>query len=472
MPGAAGPAVTLDIHREYTLRTDTPKTMPLDMTTMPGLDRTEPLLTLPPGPPLPRVLQGIAALAGRRAGLQGMQKRYGPDFTLDVPVFGQLVVISDPDHVKQMFKSPPAELDTIDGSLGRVMGPNSLFVLKADRHRAQRKLLVPPFHGRRLQSFEAVIGEETVREFATWQEGREFPTLPSMMRITLNAILRAVFGVEGAQFDRLQQMLPKAVALGSMLAIVPIPQWDWGQWSPWGRFFEARRQYDLIVDELIAAARADPNLADRRDVLAVMLQSRYDDGSEMNRDEISDQLVTLLTAGYETTATTLAWAVERLRRHPELLSRLVDEIDAGGDELLDATILEVQRSRPVIDTTFRSVVAPSYQLGPWLLPQGQAVLIAIGLMHDNDALFADHLRFNPDRFVGARPDNNEWIPYGGGARRCIGAAFASMELKVVLRAMLHEFTLVPTTDRDERWRSRGVALAPAKGGRVVVTRRP
>jgi cytochrome P450 len=280
-----------------------------------------------------------------------------------------------------------------------------------------------------------------------------------------------VFGVEGAQFDRLQQMLPKAVALGSMLAIVPIPQWDWGQWSPWGRFFEARRQYDLIVDELIAAARADPNLAERRDVLAVMLQSRYDDGSEMNRDEIADQLVTLLTAGYETTATTLAWAVERLRRHPELLGRLVDEIDAGSDELLDATILEVQRSRPVIDTTFRSVVAPSYQLGPWLLPQGQTVLIAIGLMHDNDALFADHLLFNPDRFVGARPDNNEWIPYGGGARRCIGAAFASMELKVVLRAMLREFRLVPTTDRDERWRSRGVALAPAKGGRVVVTRR-
>lgn len=295
--------------------------------------------------------------------------------------------------------------------------------------------------------------------------------MPSMMRITLNAILRAVFGARGSQFVRLQQLLPPAVALGSMLSIAPLPQWDWGRWSPWGRFFAIRRDYDLIVDELIAAARADPRLGDRTDVLAVMLRSSYADGSAMSRDEIADQLVTLLTAGYETTATTLTWAVERLRRHPEVLARLVAELDDGDDALLLATIAEVQRCRPVVDTTFREVSAPSYELGPWTLPQGQTVMVAIGLVHESEALYGDYRRFDPDRFLTARPDNSEWIPYGGGARRCIGAAFAAMELRVVLRRLLREFTLVPTTERDERWRSRGVALAPAKGGRAVVRRR-
>ena len=403
--------------------------------------------------------------------MKALRHRYGPDFTVDVPIFGQVVVISDPDHVRQVFRSPPAELDTVEGSLGRVMGPNSLFALTGDRHGVQRRLLAPPFHGNSLRSFEDVFERESAREFDTWRDDVEFATMPSMMRITLNAILRAVFGARGSQFVRLQQLLPPAVALGSMLSIAPLPQWDWGRWSPWGRFFAIRREYDLIVDELIAAARADPRLGDRTDVLAVMLRSGYADGLAMSRDEIADQLVTLLTAGYETTATTLAWAVERLRRHPEVLARLVAELDDGDDALLLATIAEVQRCRPVVDTTFREVSAPSYELGPWTLPQRQTLMVAIGLVHESEALYGDYRRFDPDRFLTARPDNSEWIPYGGGARRCIGAAFASTELRVVLRRLLREFTLVPTTDRDERWRSRGVALAPAKGGRAIVRRR-
>jgi hypothetical protein len=416
-------------------------------------------------------VQGFAAVADRRAGLKGLHARYGPDFTVDVPIFGRVVVISEPDHVRQIFRSPPAELDTVAGSLGRVMGPNSLFALTGERHRIQRKMLTPPFHGHSLRSFEAVLVQESVREFATWEQGREFATMPSMMRITLNAILRAMFGAEGSQFERLQRLLPSAVRLGSMLSIVPVPQWDWGRWSPWGRFFAARREYDAIVDELIADARADPRLDERDDVLAVMLRSRYADGAEMTRDEIADQLVTMLTAGYETTATTLAWAVERLRRHPALLVRLVAELDDGGDDLLVATIAEVQRCRPVVDTTFREVAARSYRLGPWTLPHGQTVMVAIGLVHDDEALFGAHDRFDPDRFLVAKPDASAWIPFGGGTRRCIGAAFATMELRVVLREMLREFTLVPTTGRSERWRSRGVAMAPGSGGLAVVTRR-
>lgn len=429
------------------------------------------MVALPPGPALPRLVQGIVAVADRRAGLKGLHGRYGPDFTVDVPIFGRVVVIGEPAHVRQIFRSAPAELDTVEGSLGRVMGPNSLFALTGERHRIQRKLLTPPFHGNSLRAFETVLVQESVREFASWPENLEFATMPSMMRITLNAILRAMFGARGDRFERLQQLLPAAVQLGSMLSIVPVPQWDWGRWSPWGRFFAARREYDAIVDELIAEAKADPRLDHREDVLAVMLRSSYADGAPMTRDEIADQLVTMLTAGYETTATTLAWAIERLRRHPALLDRLVADLDAGNDELLAATIAEVQRCRPVVDTTFREVVAPSYRLGPWTLPQGQTVMVAIGLVHDDETLFRGHDRFDPDRFGGARPDATAWIPFGGGARRCIGAAFATMELRVVLRELLRAFTLVPTTDRDERRRFRGVAMAPGRGARAVVLRR-
>jgi cytochrome P450 len=232
-----------------------------------------------------------------------------------------------------------------------------------------------------------------------------------------------------------------------------------------------RREYDAIIDRLIEAARQDPRLDERDDVLALMLQSRYDDGASMSRDEISDQLLTLLSAGHETTATTLAWAVERLRRHPAVLRRLADEVDAGGSQLREATILEVQRVRPVIDATVRKIGTPGLRLGRWTLPEGQVVLVSIYLIHRDPALFPNPYRFDPDRFVGHRPDTYQWIPFGGGTRRCIGAAFAQMEMNVVLRTLLRDFTLVPTSDRGERWHSRGVAYCPAKGGRIVVHRR-
>ncbi len=307
---------------------------------------------------------------------------------------------------------------------------------------------------------------------ATWPEGAEFATLDSMMRITLNAILRAVFGADGAELAALRTLLPAMVKLGSRLAVLPIPRTDLGRWSPWGRGLAYRREYDAIVGRLIAAARQDPRLDDRDDVLALMLQSRYDDGAGMSRDEIADQLLTLLTAGHETTATTLAWAVERLRRHPAVLRRLADEADAGGSDLREATILEVQRVRPVIDRTARQVRAPGMRLGRWTLPEGQVVLVSIYLMHNDEALFPGARRFDPDRFAGSRPDTYQWIPFGGGVRRCIGAAFAHMEMNVVLRTLLRDFTLEPTSKRGERWHSRGIAWCPAKGGRAVVHRRP
>ena len=426
---------------------------------------------LPPGPQLPRAVQGALALANRRVGLQVLRRRYGSAFTIDLPIFGRLVVLSDPRHIRELFRAAPDMLDTTDANLGRVMGPNSMFAMMGDRHRARRKLLTPSFNGRRLAAYQSIIEREAIDEFATWPQDQTFEAMPSMMRITLNVILRAVFGADGQELERLREILPPGIKLGSTLALVPVPQWDWGRWSPWGRFFGYRREYDAIVDGLIDKALADPDLGERDDVLALMLQSRYEDGSRVSRAEIADELITMLAAGHETTATILAWAVERLQRHPQLLDRLVFELDAGSEELLNATIFEVLRTRPVIDTTFRQVKASTLQIGPWTFPEGQTIVASIGLLHADEAAFPDAGRFDPDRFMSRRPDPAEWIPYGGGVRRCIGAAFATMEIRVVLRTLLRDYVISPSNARDEGWKSRSVALAPSRGALVRVRRR-
>jgi hypothetical protein len=426
-------------------------------------------VTLPPGPSAPRAVQAIYLLATRRRGMLRLRDRFGDAFTVNLPVFGRGLVISNPAEVKQLFTAGSDVVDNMEVNLGRVLGPGSMFALTGEEHRKQRRLLVPPFHGRRLAVYEKIVEDETVREVASWPEGREFPTLPSTMRITLNAILRAVFGAEGTEFAELRDLLPPFVTLGSRLATLPVPTVDWGRWSPWGRFWLMRREYDAIVARLIA--KAVPDLDGRDDVLAMMLQARYEDGAPMGHGEIADQLLTLLTAGHETTATTLAWTVERLRRHPAVLRELVEEVDAGGSALREATILEVQRVRPVIDAVARQVKAESFQLGRWTLKKRQRVLVSIALLHDDESVFPNARAFDPYRFVGAKPDLYQWIPFGGGTRRCLGAAFANMEMNVVLRTMLRDVELAPTSERDEKWHSRGVAYAPAKGGLAVVRRR-
>ncbi|HEY0448930.1 cytochrome P450 [Actinophytocola sp.] len=426
-------------------------------------------MTLPPGPSTPRFVQGAYALVTPLRGMPRLRNRYGDTFTVNVPIFGRAVVISDPAEIKQLFTTGADVVDNLDQNLGRVLGAGSLFALSGEEHRTRRRLLVPPFHGRRLAAYEQIVEDETVREMASWPEGRPFPTLPSTMRITLNAILRAVFGAEGAEFAELRDLLPRLVSLGSRLAVFPLPKR--GRWSPWGRFRAMRREYDAVVDRLVDKAGRAPDLDDRNDVLAMMLRSRYEDGTAMSREEIADQLLTLLAAGHETTATTLAWAVERLRRHPAILRQLVDEVDAGGKALREATVLEVQRTRPVIDMVGRQVKAETFELGRWTVPKGYAVLVSIGLIHDDDKVFPDARTFDPARFLDARPDLYHWIPFGGGTRRCVGAAFANMEMNVVLRTMLRDYSLTPTTERAERWHSRGIAYAPGKGGLAVVHRR-
>lgn len=427
---------------------------------------------LPPGPSNSRVVQGFYALTAPYRGVRRMRDRYGDAFTVNVPILGRAVMISDPGEIRQLFQAGPDVVENLAQNLGRVLGPGSLFALTGDEHLKQRKLLVPPFHGRRLEAYERIVEEETARETASWPEGVPFATIGSMMRITINVILRAVFGAEDEELAELRQRLPAGVALGARLAVTPVPDIGPRVWNPWSRLRAMRCVYDAIVDRLIAKAEGDPRLSERDDILAMMVQARYDDGTRMTNAQIADELLTLLTAGHETTATTLAWAVERLRRHPDVLRDLAEEADGDGSAFREAVITEVQRTRPVIDMVGRQVLAESYQLGRWTLPRGTTVLVSIALIHENETLFPDPLSFRPARFMDAKPDLYQWIPFGGGRRRCIGAAFANMEMHIVLRTVLRSFTLEPITEPGERWRSRGLASAPAKGGVAVVSRRP
>jgi cytochrome P450 len=345
-----------------------------------------------------------------------------------------------------------------------------MFSLEGDDHRRRRKLLTPPLHGKSVKSYEQIIESEVRKETATWPQNREFESLDPMMRITLNAILRAVFGADGQQLDALRRLIPPMVELGSRLATLPNLPGRLGKLNPWDRFLARRREYDCVIEKLVATAQADPGLAERTDIVALMLRSTYDDGTTMTTGEIADELLTLLAAGHETTATTLAWAFERLRRNRQVLSDLVDEVDAGGDELRQATILEVQRSRPVIDLAGRTVQAPILELGEWRIPKGYTVLVGISLLHDDSVAFRDPERFDPGRFLGSRPSMS-WVPFGGGTRRCIGAAFANMEMDVALRTILTDFELIPTDQPAERWHNRGVAYAPRRKGRIMVRAR-
>lgn len=435
-----------------------------------GEATTDPV-RLPPALKLPRLVQGLGFVVNRERSVAAVARRHGGEFTLNLPIFGNAVVVSDPTLVKDVFTTS-TDLIARAGTLGDVLGPGSTFSLEGAAHRRRRKLLVPPFHGKRMQGYEHIIEAEVMREVATWPEGREFPTLEPMMRITLNAILRAVFGADGEAFEELRELLPPMVLRASRLAVLPpVARRDYGPLSPWGRVERMRTRYNAIIARLIADARRDPDLEERGDVLALLLRARYEDGSPVSDDHVADELLTLLAAGHETTATTLAWAVERLRRHPRLLNRLAAEVDAGDTDLLQATVFEVQRSRPVINATAR-ITKERIRLGEWVIPENHTVIVSISLAHASDGSFPDAAAFNPDRFVGNPPDTHAWVPYGGGVRRCVGAAFANMEMTVALRTLLREFEFGTTYAPGERRRSRGVATAPADGGLAVVHRRP
>ncbi|KGI70329.1 cytochrome P450 [Mycolicibacterium rufum] len=426
---------------------------------------------LPPSPALPGFLQGLGFSLSRKWTVRQIARRTGDVFTMTIPVFGRTVIVADPVLAKQVFMANPDEVGNILPNLSRVLGPGSVFALDGTDHRLRRKLLTPPLHGKSIKNYERIFEEETLRETESWPEGVPFETLEPMMRITLNVILRAVFGADGAHLDELRRNIPPWVTLGSRLAVLPMPSRTYGRFTPWGRLARYRKQYDDVIGRLIEDVQADPNLDTRDDVLSLLLRSTYEDGSTMSRQDVGDELLTLLAAGHETTAATLGWAFERITRHPEVLSRLAAEADTDDNEYRQATLLEIQRTRTIIDFAGRHVHAPSFELGDWVIPRGYSILVAIAQMHRRADDFPDPQRFDPQRFVGQRPPTFAHIPFGGGTRRCVGATFANVEMDVVLRTVLREFEIEPTDAPAERSHFRGVAHTPRDGGRIVVRRR-
>lgn len=421
---------------------------------------------LPPSPPVPKTVQAILSLTHRRELFDWLTGRYGAAFTVWVAVFGRVVVIADPGLARQVFSADPEVLGTrVPNLITRIMGPGSVQGLNGDDHRRRRQLLSPALHSRQVRGYEEVIVAETTAEIADWPEGEQFPTHPAMVRITLNVVLRVLFGAGGAELDELCCVIPAMVKLGSRLAALPMPPERFRRFTPWGRLQRWRRRYDDVLDMLIFAARADPDFEARTDMLSRLLRS------DMSRSEISDELLSLLAAGHETTAATLAWTFERISRHPQLLAELAAEADAGGSRLRRATIREVQRTRAVTDFTGRHVYAPVFRLGEWVIPQGYSIRIAIAQIHRDADVYPDPDRFDPNRYVNGDPPSVGWLPYGGGTRRCLGSALANLELDVVLRTVLQHFSIQPSMEPDEKQHSRGVNFTPARGGRITVHRR-
>ncbi|GFG54339.1 cytochrome P450 [Mycolicibacterium agri] len=438
--------------------------MPPPATTTSVCDVPTPERSSPPPVRSPKLVAGVGFAICRRAAMRKWIKRYGRLFEINVPFFGRTVIVSDPPLARSVCTARGDAMVNVQPNLSNWFGPGSVFGLDGAFHHGRRRLLAPAFHGRALKVTEAIVEEQTLREIANWPENTEFRTLEPMTRITLNVILRTIFGAECAELDQLRALIPPYMTLGQRLAFVTAPPPWVRRLTPWSRLDEYRRAFDRIVGALIDRAASD--LGDRTDVLALLVRS-----GQLTRQDVCDEVLTLIGAGHETTASALAWAFERLRRHPDVLAELVREADAGGGDFRRATISELLRVRTVIDVAGRRVHTPGFDLGNWRIPCGRNVIVRIVDIHENPALYADPEVFDPNRFRDARPTAGHWLAFGGGARRCIGAEYATTEMEVVLRTVLQHLRIHTDAAPDEKPRFRGVAHVPRLGGRIVVSRR-
>jgi len=430
---------------------------------------------LPPGSRLPAVAQALRYVREPLGFLTQLQRRYGDIFTVSFPYFGKVVYVADPALVKAVFTGSPAQFHAGEANatvLEPALGPNSVLTLDDAPHMQQRKLLLPPFHGERIERYGELIREATLQEMESWPVGEPFALRPHTQRITLAVIMRAVFGVhDEARLVRFGGLIDTFASRVNAITAFPALRRNLGHWSPWMRFLRAREALDEFIYEEIAIRRteAEREGAERDDVLSLLLAARHDDGSPMSDEELRDELVTVLGAGHETTATALAWAMERLLRTTRALRRLRESLAAGEDEYLDATIKETLRARPVILDVARKLTAPA-SIGGYELAAGTFVMPAIAALHYREDLFPDPEEFRPERFLDSKTDTYVWIPFGGGVRRCIGAAFAEYEMRVVLRAILERADLSAPDPKPEKVKVRNITLAPGKGARVSLDR--
>ena len=427
---------------------------------------------LPPGPQMPAALQ--TAIWFRRA--QWMQdqcaSRFGDTFTLRILNEGTWVVISHPDHIKQVFTGNPHVFHAGEGNriLLPVLGEHSVLLLDDAAHIEQRKLLLPPFHGERMRRYGKLMAEIAAAEIERWPRGEPYPLRPRMQALTLEIILRAVFGLgEGERLERLRGELRRLLDMVTNPRLMFVPALLGAERL--ARFKPFQRdvaRVDAPIYEEIAERRRAADLAEREDILSLLLQARHEDGSPMSDAELRDELVTLLVAGHETTASALAWAVERLVHHPEKLDRLTEEVRAGESAYLDAVVTETLRLRPVITAVARRLTEP-VEIGGWQLPAGVSVHPSIYLVHRRPDVYPEPERFLPERFIDDPPGTYTWIPFGGGVRRCLGGAFAMFEMNAVLSELVRRRRLEPAREEPEPVMRRAITDTPRHNAEVIVT---
>jgi cytochrome P450 len=451
----------------------------------PLVEPAEPLVeppaeALPRGPRLsPFALTVIWSLAPGWV-MDQCARRLGDSFTLTFfPSGRKLVLVSDPEAVKAVFTAPPEVAPSAAGAspIASIMGPSSVITLTGPEHMRQRKLLLPPFHGERMREYAEVIVQATRSSRAVCPLGEPMKLSERTRAITLEVILRAVFGVEASRMDALRDAIgglitPTQFPALLLFALRP-PSLD----RPDGSIGRALDHLDEVIYAEISRRRAQEDLGERADILSLLLLARDEDEQAMTDQELRDELLTLLLAGPETTATSVAWAIERLVRHPDKLARLVAEIDAGeGDEYMQAVISETLRVRPVVPLVVRVLQAP-LRVGARELPAGTRVVPSIYLTNRNPSVYDEPGEFRPERFLEHAPETFSWIPFGGGIRRCIGASFATLEMKLILQTMLSELAPSLPARGGRLWRRgewsqrRAITLVPAGGARVLWRKR-
>jgi cytochrome P450 len=412
-------------------------------------------MLLPPGPAEPAAIQMSEWIVRPTALLRRCHARYGEPFTLrigwsDAP----MVLVSDPTDIKRVFAADPGVLQ--GGASSSVLepfaGPRSILLIDGAEHLRQRRLMLPPFHGEALARWRGTVAQLAHQELDRWQAGTPVRAHQRMQTLTLEVILRVVFGTGDPELrDAIRRTLDMTTSMPRLVAMSLVQR----PIGPWATFMRAVKRLDALLYERIDAHVDDGS------VLAVLRSARHEDGSPPSRDELRDQLVTLLAAGHETTAGALGWALERLARHPDVFARL----RARDDEYLDAVIKEVLRVRPVLSIVGRKTREP-FAVGGWTIPAGIHVVPCIYLTHRRADLWDDPTAFRPERFLDGAPEPYAFIPFGGGRRRCLGAAFATLEMREVLRAVAQRFILRPDRPEGERMRRRSITLTPARGGYV------
>lgn len=403
--------------------------------------------------------------------ISACRRRYGSPFTMRIATVGTMIYLDDPAEIKKVFAGSPSVYHAGEANmmLSGLLGTSSVLVIDDDVHRERRRQMLPAFHRDAVARQTAVMAEIAADNVATWPVGFEFPVMQKMSEITLEVILRTVIGASDRdRLAALRAVMPKLLNV-TPWASLAIAKPGLQRFGPWRALRRSMDEADSLLYAEIADRRADPELATRTDSLAMLVRAAADDGGTMTDKELRDQLITLLVAGHDTTATGLSWALERLTRHPAILAKAVRAANAGaeGDEYLDAVAKETLRIRPVVFDVGRILKEP-VELAGYRLPAGVMVTPGVGLVHSSSAQYQDPDRFYPERMVGTTPGPTEWLPFGGGNRRCLGATFAMVEMRVVLREVLRRVELCTTTAAAEKQKVKHVILVPHRGARIRV----